>query len=114
MIDDNSGILVVNKESPGKLCYFEVSDLNVDLPINVIDTVMVLNRMAGIRVRLQARMIDETAEIQYISNVKGVQIIGELPSYMKQVTLKKAEVSRVQTGPHSEKVLYFMLYSRVR
>ena len=44
MIDDNSGLLKFNHGTTEKLCYFELSDLNIDKPYQLLDIVMLLNR----------------------------------------------------------------------
>ena len=104
MIDDKSGILIVSDDSPDRLCYFELDDLNIDKTIDKMDIVLMMNRMSGVRVQLQARMIDDAAPIQYVSHVNGVQIVGDLPSFMRHVTLKRADISKVQSGHRCEKV----------
>ena len=44
MIDDNSGLLKFNQGTTEKLCYFELSDLNIEKPYQLLDIVMLLNR----------------------------------------------------------------------
>lgn len=104
MIDGNSGILYVSDVKPNALCYFELDDLNIQKGADLVEVVMLMNRMNGIRVQLQARLIDDSADIQYVSHLKGVQIVGQIPSYMKNVVLTRADVSNVQAGLQGEKV----------
>lgn len=104
MIDDKSGILYVSDVKPNALCYFELDDLNIQKGADLVEIVMLMNRMNGIRVQLQARLIDDSAPIQYVSHLKGVQIVGQIPSYMKNIVLTRADVSKVQAGLQGEKV----------
>ena len=103
MFDDTSGVLVISEEAPETLCYFEVEDLNVEQPISLVDVVMLMNRMKDVRVHLQARLINEREKIQYVAHLHGVQIVGKIPQYMRQVSLKKAQASKFKTGHKSEK-----------
>ena len=36
MFDNTSGVLVVSEETPERLCYFELDDLNVEQPIALV------------------------------------------------------------------------------
>jgi hypothetical protein len=65
---------------------------------------MLMNRMKDVQVNLQARLINEHEKIQYVCNLHGVQIVGKIPPYMRQVTLKRAQPSKIQMGSKSEKV----------
>ena len=51
---------------------------------------MLMNRMRDVRVHVQARLINEMEKIQYVAHLHGVQIVGRIPTYMRQVTLKKS------------------------
>ena len=46
---------------------------------------MILNRMDGVKVRYQARLVNVKGPVQYVSHEKGVQITGKLPAYMNHV-----------------------------
>ncbi len=94
---------MVSKDHSDRLCYFEIEDLNVNLPAKIADITQILDGMPGVRIQLQARLIDDKAEVQYVSHLKGVQIIGHLPSSMK-VSLTRAEVSKTQSGLQGIKV----------
>ena len=106
MIDDNSGVLKFDSGNSGmeKFCYFELTDLNLEKQAQLLDIVMILNRMNGIRVQFQARLVNANAKIQYVAHLNGVQIIGKLPNFMSHVKLKPPQVSRVQAGLQGEKV----------
>ena len=65
---------------------------------------MLMNRMKDVQVNLQARLVNENDKIQYVTNLHGVQIVGKIPQSMRQVTLKKAQLSKIQTGFKSDKV----------
>ena len=60
--------------------------------------------MRDVRVHVQARLINEMEKIQYVAHLHGVQIVGRIPTYMRQVTLKKAEASKLKIGSKSEKI----------
>ena len=100
---------MISEETPERLCYFEVDDLNVDQPISLVDVVMLMNRMKDVRVHLQARLINEREKIQYVAHQQGVQIVGKIPQYMRQVTLKKAKPSQYKTGHKSEKIHRYVI-----
>ena len=93
MITDLSGVLYDNS-NPQRLCYFELYDVNVEPPINLKDLVMILNRMSGVKVSFQARLVNEKGPIQYVAHNQGVQVIGQLPSFLDHITLKSTEKSR--------------------
>ena len=69
-----------------------------------VDLVMLMNRMKDVQVHLQARLINEHEKIQYVANLHGVQVVGKIPPYMRQVALKRAQPSKIQMGSKSEKV----------
>ena len=87
MISHERGILMSERDHghPPKICYFEIDDLNIEKPIDVLDMTMLLNRMEGIKVQFQARIVDENAPIPYVANKNGVQILGDVPSYMHKI-----------------------------
>ena len=85
MISNERGILMSERDHPNKICYFEIDDLNIEKPIDVLDMTMLLNRMEGIKVQFQARIVDENAPIPYVANKNGVQILGDVPSYMHKI-----------------------------
>lgn len=98
------GVLVCATDPSPKLCYFEIEDLNVVPPVDYLDVVMLLNRMAGVKVQFQARLIDEQASIPYVTHLKGVQLSGHIPSFMAHVKVQKADKSKFPSGLNSEKV----------
>lgn len=53
--------------------------------VSLKDVVMMLNRMNGVKVKYQARLVNVKGPIQYVSHEKGVQITGKLPAYMNHV-----------------------------
>ena len=87
MISHERGILMSERDHghPPKICYFEIDDLNIEKPIDILDMTMLLNRMEGIKVQFQARIVDENAPIPYVANKNGVQILGDVPSYMHKI-----------------------------
>ena len=85
MITHERGILMSERDHPPKICYFEIDDLNIEKPIDLLDMTMLLNRMEGIKVQFQARMVDENCPIPYVANKNGVQILGDVPSYMHKI-----------------------------
>ena len=84
MLSDTAGVLM-DDSNKDHLCYFEVSDLNITNPdkVSLKDVVMLLNKMAGVKVRYQARLVNVKGPIQYVSHTKGVQITGQLPGNCK-------------------------------
>ena len=104
MIDDHSGILAISEDTPDRLCYFELDDLNVKEQVDKVDAVMMMNRLNGVRVQLQARLFDDIAPVQYVAHVNGVQIVGDLPAFLRHVHLKRGDISKVQCGHKCEKV----------
>ena len=105
MIDDTSGVLKFDSgSSVEKFCYFELADLNIEKPHQLLDIVMILNRMNGIRVQFQARLVNAKAKIQYVAHLNGVQVVGKLPNFMSGIKLKSNPVSRIQAGLNGEKV----------
>ena len=84
MLSDTAGVLM-DDSNKDHLCYFEVSDLNITNPdkVSLKDVVMLLNKMAGVKVRYQARLVNVKGPIQYVSHTKGVQITGQLPGKCK-------------------------------
>ena len=40
MFDNTSGVLVVSEETPDRLCYFELDDLNVEQPIALVSNLI--------------------------------------------------------------------------
>lgn len=103
MIDDNSGLLKFNHGSTEKLCYFELSDLNIDKPYQLLDVVMLLNRMNGVKVQFQARLINPQARVQYVAHLKGVQMVGKIPVFMSHIKIRNQKPSTVQAGLNGEK-----------
>ena len=87
-----------------KFCYFEFSDLNIEKPHQLLDIVMILNRMNGIRVQFQGRLVNAKNKIQYVAHLNGVQVVGKLPNFMSGIKLKSNPVSRIQAGLQGEKV----------
>ena len=67
-----TGILMSERESGDKrapiLCYFELHDLNIEQPVDLLDVVMLLNRMGSVKVQFQAQLIEENSKIPYCSN----------------------------------------------
>ena len=57
MFNNTSGVMMSERDHPPKMCYFEVSDLNLEQPCDLLDMVMLLNRMEGIKVHFQARYV---------------------------------------------------------
>jgi len=105
MIDDTSGVLKFDSGgSVEKFCYFEFSDLNIEKPHQLLDIVMILNRMNGIRVQFQGRLVNAKNKIQYVAHLNGVQVVGKLPNFMSGIKLKSNPVSRIQAGLNGEKV----------
>ena len=58
MFNNTSGVMMSERDHPPKMCYFEVSDLNLEQPCDLLDMVMLLNRMEGIKVHFQARYVN--------------------------------------------------------
>jgi hypothetical protein len=105
MIDDTSGVLVSSSgHDPPKVCYFELEDLNIERPVDLLDVVMILNRMRDVNIQFQARLINDKNKISYVAHLNGVQINGHLPSYMSHIKLKRADKSIIQAGIKSDKV----------
>ena len=71
---------------------------------------MLMKRMRDVRVHVQARLINEMEKIQYVAHLHGVQIVGRIPTYMRQVTLKKAEASKLKIGSKSEKISRYVKF----
>jgi len=103
MIDDTSGVLKYQGGTVEKLCYFELTDLNIDKPDQLLDIVMLMNRMNGIKVQFQARLVDPKARIQYVAHLRGVQIVGKMPPFMSHIKIRNAKPSTVQAGLNGEK-----------
>jgi len=112
MISETSGILR-NDYNLKNLCYFEIQDVNLAQPLNLVDLVMILrNNIPGIRIRYQGTKVPSTLyssgsssshQITSIANLEGVQVTGILPNEFKHIKILDAAKSSIGTNSKSPK-----------